>query len=46
MDRWTIREEVNMAKFKIGDEVKLKKGLEVGKRYDGITLFSYYGKRI
>lgn len=29
-----------MAKFKVGDKVRLKKGLEVGKWYGGIPFFS------
>ena len=28
-----------MAKFKVGDKVRLKKGLEVGRNYGGIPLF-------
>lgn len=30
-----------MAKFKVGDKVRLKEGLEVGRFYGGVPLFQY-----
>ena len=36
-----IKDEVDNSMFKIGDEVKFKKGLEIGEEYNGIIFINF-----